>query len=393
MASIYHGQVSYQHQTCFLSAFLTGIELTLPHESLSFAWSEVLGAVEEPPLLHPVFSLLLYRQSHFQRLTFLCEDAKMWVAQVQTLLLERRSAESSERPPRKRYLVLINPASGKGQAIARWSQIYPFFEGCVLDIVVTQRSLQAMDVVRDYNLEGLTAILVVSGDGLMHEVINGLGKRFDWEKALKTPVFLLPGGSGNAFSASILYESQLPPTLENCAYLALKGEARPLDLIKVVFESGRTVYSFLSVTWSYIADVDVESEFLRFLGGWRFYIYGIWRLIRLKRYQGTVIYVDEGGLQRVQRGSFVYFAACNMPFLGESAFIAPRSRSDDGYSDLLLVNSSQAGRYRLARILLTEDSGNHLHYPELEYYKTRKWALLPDTRTGRICIDGEVRDT
>jgi len=70
-----------------------------------------------------------------------------------------------------------------------------------------------------------------------------------------------------------------------------------------------------------------------------------------------VMYANEEGQQRVQSGSFVYFMACNMPFIGESAFIAPRSRSDDSYSDLLLVNSVQAGRYRLARILLTEDSG------------------------------------
>ena len=66
-----------------------------------------------------------------------------------------------------------------------------------------------------------------------------------------------------------------------------KGEARPLDLIKVVFESSNCLF-LLSVTWSYIADVDVELEFLRFLEGWRFYLYGLWRLIRLKRYQGIM---------------------------------------------------------------------------------------------------------
>lgn len=390
-ATGYSGQVSYQHQVCSLSVSLAGITLPSFIDPQIVPWTEILGAVEEPGLCQPVFSLLLYRKSSFERLTFLCDAASLWVAHIQTLLLEQRLANTTETPPRKRYLVIINPASGKGEAVNRWGQVYPFFEACLLHTVLTQRPFHAEDIVRNYNLEGLSAVLVVSGDGLMHEVINGLGKRLDWEKAMKTPVFLLPGGSGNAFSTTILYESGLSYSLENCAYLALKGVPRPLDLTRVAFESGRSVFSFLSVTWSYIADVDIESEFLRFLGGWRFYLYGVWRLIRLRRYQGTVSYTDEEGKQRVQRGAFVYFAACNMPFLGEGAFIAPRSRSDDGYNDLLLVNSESAGRYRLGRILLTEDSGNHLNYPELEYHKTRKWSLRPDLRTGRVCVDGEVK--
>lgn len=37
------------------------------------------------------------------------------------------------------------------------------------------------------------------------QVVNGLMERPDWEEALKTPLCILPGGSGNALAASINY--------------------------------------------------------------------------------------------------------------------------------------------------------------------------------------------
>ena len=44
-------------------------------------------------------------------------------------------------------------------------------------------------------------------DALM-QVINGLMARPDWETAIKTPLGLLPTGSGNALVSSILYEAK-----------------------------------------------------------------------------------------------------------------------------------------------------------------------------------------
>ena len=40
------------------------------------------------------------------------------------------------------------------------------------------------------------------------QVINGLMERQDWERAIKTPIGMLPTGSGNALCASALFESK-----------------------------------------------------------------------------------------------------------------------------------------------------------------------------------------
>ena len=60
---------------------------------------------------------------------------------------------------------------------------------------------------KEVDLNEYDAIIIVSGDGLIHEVINGLMKRSDWSTAIRTPIGVVPGGSGNALAAAIAYAS------------------------------------------------------------------------------------------------------------------------------------------------------------------------------------------
>jgi sphingosine kinase len=48
------------------------------------------------------------------------------------------------------------------------------------------------------------AIVVLSGDGGIHEVINGLAQRPDGRKALTIPVAQIPTGSANALCVNVL---------------------------------------------------------------------------------------------------------------------------------------------------------------------------------------------
>ena len=47
------------------------------------------------------------------------------------------------------------------------------------------------------------AIVTLSGDGLPHEVLNGLASRSDATKALDIPVVPVPTGSANGFSLNL----------------------------------------------------------------------------------------------------------------------------------------------------------------------------------------------
>ncbi len=121
---------------------------------------------------------------------------------------------------------------------------------------------------------------MVSGDGILYEVINGLLERDDWSKAIQLPLGQIPGGSANAVSSCVAYTSK-----ENFQHLTLEQfssvmafslarlyKPKPFDLISLQLSSGRFVYSMLNLEWSIVADVDSESERYRFLGEARFVI-------------------------------------------------------------------------------------------------------------------------
>lgn len=50
------------------------------------------------------------------------------------------------------------------------------------------------------------------------------------------------------------------------------------------------IYSFLSLEWAFLADIDMNSEFLRILGGLRFEVYSVYRVLALRTYPGRITF-------------------------------------------------------------------------------------------------------
>lgn len=63
-----------------------------------------------------------------------------------------------------------------------------------------------------------------------------------------------------------------------------------MDLVRVETTTD-IMYSFLSVGWGLLSDIDIESEGLRLFGGQRFALWSVARLIGLRTYTGKVYYL------------------------------------------------------------------------------------------------------
>lgn len=50
------------------------------------------------------------------------------------------------------------------------------------------------------------------------------------------------------------------------------------------------IFSFMALEWAIIADVDLNSEHLRFLGGLRFEVYAALRILKMKRYKAKITF-------------------------------------------------------------------------------------------------------
>jgi len=192
-------------------------------------------------------------------------------------LLDRSYGESQQK---KRMKVLVNPHSGKGSA-EKWyhRDAEPLLKAaqCSIDMVKTRHRGEAVDIAEKLNIQAFDVVASCSGDGLPHEVFNGLGKRPDAKKALsKLAVVNIPCGSGNAMSCNL--NGTDSPSLATLAII--KGIPTPLDLISIT-QGNTRMLSFLSQSVGIVAESDLATEHLRWMGGNNRFMYGF--LVRLMR--------------------------------------------------------------------------------------------------------------
>jgi len=161
----------------------------------------------------------------------------------------------------------------------------------------TERANHAYDIVnQELKPEDFDAIVTVSGDGLIHEVVNGAMQRRDRQVFLDSVVIgFIPGGTGNGLVKSVLAESDEEYGVLEAAYLVVRGRSKRMDLTELTleYEPDRRIYSFLLVAWAIIADCDINSEVLRCLGSPRFTIWGVWRCLSIIRYPGTFTFEGD----------------------------------------------------------------------------------------------------
>jgi sphingosine kinase len=201
-------------------------------------------------------------------------------------------------PPKRKILILINPFSGRRLAARNWEIARPLLELAHIDMTVifTERAGHAYDLVNlELKLGQYDGIVTVSGDGLIHEVVNGLFRRHDWLQIMSSiSIGFIPGGSANGLVKAVLDYAGEEYSVLNAAFIAAKGRRMKMDLTEIECEySKEKVYSFLSTFWGVLADCDINSEALRCLGTSRFAIWGIFRIICMKRYPGSIYFTGQ----------------------------------------------------------------------------------------------------
>ena len=80
----------------------------------------------------------------------------------------------------------------------------PAFLLTPLSYKVTSRRQEAQDIAAELPLDRYDAVVVMSGDGLIHEVFNGYAAHAQPAKAFSIPVAPIPSGSGNALAINLL---------------------------------------------------------------------------------------------------------------------------------------------------------------------------------------------
>src|SRR5262245_33820832 len=104
-------------------------------------------------------------------------------------------------------LVVLNPMAGHGIALKVFPQVEEQLRaaGLAYDVAHTRASLHAVQIGWDAPKQGYERIIAVGGDGIVHEVVNGLVRASDEGETIALGI--IPLGTGNDFIKSI------PPAL------------------------------------------------------------------------------------------------------------------------------------------------------------------------------------
>ena len=76
--------------------------------------------------------------------------------------------------------------------------------GVEADKVETESALHGTQLMKTLPLGKYEAIVSVSGDGLLHELLNGLLDRPDWPRAIATPMAIVRAGPTRARRFTLL---------------------------------------------------------------------------------------------------------------------------------------------------------------------------------------------
>jgi sphingosine kinase len=107
-----------------------------------------------------------------------------------------------------------------------------------LEIIRTQYAGHAYEVAQSIKPGEYDGLITVSGDGLLHEVINALYTRPDSSELLKAGLTfgVIPGGTSNGLSKALLDSNDEDYTIENAAYLIARGRRGWMDLTEIYSE-------------------------------------------------------------------------------------------------------------------------------------------------------------
>jgi sphingosine kinase len=143
-----------------------------------------------------------------------------------------------------------------------------------------------------------------------------------------------------------------------------------------------------SVAFGIVSDSDIESEWLRWLGGLRFSLYVLYLLVIKRLYKLKITITTHEDEKIVLEDEFIYTLATNLPWITDDMRTSPFAKRDDGLIDFQVVRGRWS-RLKMLLAFLNIDTARHIEHELLEYWKVKE--IHYETKgKSRFAVDGEV---
>ena len=264
--------------------------------------------------------------------------------------------------------LLTNPTSGKGRgARARAAVLGRFTDaGYAVRDLQGRDADEALDLARGAVADGVEALVVVGGDGMVHlgaQVLAGTG----------TPLGMIPAGTGNDV-ARLLGLPRADPVA--AADRVIGGRVRSIDLAR----SGAAYYVTVMCAGFDAVVNERANEMTWPRGQMR---YNLATLAELRTFQPLPYTLELDG--RTLRTEAMLVAIGNGPSFGGGLRITEGARVDDGLLDVVIIKPMS--RATLVRTYPRLFRGTHTTHPQYEHHLVRSVTVAaPDIVTY---ADGE----
>ena len=266
--------------------------------------------------------------------------------------------------------IIVNPVSGKKRSLKNLQVVETLLQqaNIAYEVHATAVAGDAEKIVRALTESGENDIVVLGGDGTLHEALNGV------EDPSKCRIALIPSGTGNDFAAKL----GIPTKAATAVKLLIDGRAKDVDYLQV---GNRRCMNVAGLGM----DVEVLERCQR--GKMRGKLkYFISLLKTFFVFKGYAVNMYKDG--EMQRRDILLVAACNGSQFGGGIPICPPAEVADGQMNVLVVEHIK-GKWALMKALLTLMKGKMPQYKRATHYlcdAVRCEPLKPCT----VQLDGEL---
>jgi YegS/Rv2252/BmrU family lipid kinase len=282
-----------------------------------------------------------------------------------------------------KYLVIVNPISGRGHA----EKVIPDIEagmrehGLDFDLVCTERPWQAAEIAEKAVRDGYQVIVTASGDGTANESINGMmrARAADFNK---TAFSILPVGTGN----DMAYGFGMRGTLAESIATLAKNYRKKIDVGFVKggdYPEGR--YFANGVGIGFDAAVGFVAVKIRWARGLLAYLIAVIQTVFIY-YKSPTVEIAYNGVSYTQPALMI--SIMNGQRMGGGFYMAPQGDPGDAHFDLCIA--AEASRSRIFGLIPYFLKGTQASQPEITNGRTDKIVVRAIKGTLPAHCDGET---
>lgn len=284
------------------------------------------------------------------------------------------------------WLAIVNPVAGSGKGLDDWPVISGLLRenGIMPDYVFTEKKYHAIELAVEAVNNGYRKIIVVGGDGTIHEVVNGL---FIQQKAEPQEVLLsvIAVGTGNdwirMFGIPRKYSEAIKAIVEEHSFLQDVGtisyyKAHVQQKRYMANVAGVGFDAFVNKKYNKLKDEGKKSKWL--------YIWSALKSVLKYSSTGVKVWVDD----KLIVNDLVYSATVGIgKYNGGGMLQVPDAVADDGLFDLTIIR--KISRFGVLRRFKSLYNGKIYNIKKVSFDRGRK-IKIESSPEIRVEVDGEA---